>query len=349
MAVAVAASAGGGFVRLWRAVILLDGVARLGVLDTGIVTVHDYFRSLKTAGGILRDVAEGALDLVTLLADSVFPAPPVTGRGISADSDLREQPTGEVESESCRVLRGPISFAHRGGRHLAPDGGEIPENSLEAFQAAVDSGARGIEADAWVTADGVCVLNHDPFVWDGPVPMPIWELPASRLPPHVPSLEQFYERFGGEVYLSLDCRSKEAGVIAIETARAAGGEAPSRLWLCSFLYSHLREWRRRSEEVILVDSSPVWWPPRLVESRSRRSASEGIDAFNLYHAGWTPPLVDTVHRLGMTALAWGVNDIHKAEGFKAMGIDGIYSDWLEIVVSFRDDHAPVEAADSLGR
>ncbi len=274
-----------------------------------------------------------------MASDSVFPAPPVAGREKSAGLYSREKETAQPESEPSRVLQGPISFAHRGGRHEGPHGGELPENSLEAFQTAVDGGARGIEADAWVTVDGVCVLNHDPFVWDGPVPRPIWELAASKLPPHVPTLEDFYERFGGEVELSLDCRSREVGIRAIETAEAAGGKAPSRLWLCSFLYSHLRDWRKRSEEVILVDSSPVWWPPRLVEARARRSAARGVDAFNLYHAGWTPALVDLVHELGMVALAWGVNDGHKAEGFKSMGVDGIYSDRLEIVVSFREGHA----------
>ena len=51
---------------------------------------------------------------------------------------------------------GPRVLAHRG---LALD---AVENTLEAFQAAVDVGARHLESDVHVTADGVPVLWHDP-------------------------------------------------------------------------------------------------------------------------------------------------------------------------------------------
>jgi glycerophosphoryl diester phosphodiesterase len=37
-----------------------------------------------------------------------------------------------------------------------------PENSLAGFRAALDAGARYIETDVQITADGVAVLSHDP-------------------------------------------------------------------------------------------------------------------------------------------------------------------------------------------
>ena len=53
------------------------------------------------------------------------------------------------------LRRPPIAFAHRGARAHAP------ENTLEAFRRALDLGATGLETDAWLTADGAVVLDHD--------------------------------------------------------------------------------------------------------------------------------------------------------------------------------------------
>jgi glycerophosphoryl diester phosphodiesterase len=52
----------------------------------------------------------------------------------------------------------PIVVAHRGASV------EQPENTLEAFEAAIDAGADAVEFDVRLTADGVAVVMHDPDV-----------------------------------------------------------------------------------------------------------------------------------------------------------------------------------------
>ena len=56
------------------------------------------------------------------------------------------------------LLVPPVGFAHRGARAHAP------ENTLEAFALALRLGATGLETDAWLTADGQVVLDHDGVV-----------------------------------------------------------------------------------------------------------------------------------------------------------------------------------------
>ncbi|MCP4753988.1 MAG: hypothetical protein GY866_24150 [Proteobacteria bacterium] len=51
--------------------------------------------------------------------------------------------------------RTPLQIAHRGGTGL------WPENTLEAFERAIDYGAEGIELDVHLTSDDVLVVHHD--------------------------------------------------------------------------------------------------------------------------------------------------------------------------------------------
>jgi glycerophosphoryl diester phosphodiesterase len=52
----------------------------------------------------------------------------------------------------------PLVVAHRGASI------EQPENTIEAFEAAIDAGADAVELDVRMTADGNAVVMHDPDV-----------------------------------------------------------------------------------------------------------------------------------------------------------------------------------------
>ena len=63
----------------------------------------------------------------------------------------RAEPLVLSGNESVR----PLFFAHRGG------GGEAPENTMPAFEKAVESGVDVLELDVHSTSDGELVVHHD--------------------------------------------------------------------------------------------------------------------------------------------------------------------------------------------
>lgn len=227
----------------------------------------------------------------------------------------------------------PIAFAHRGARAHAP------ENTLEAFRLALRLGATGLETDAWITADGEAVLDHDGVVGSllrGRRRRRIADVRRAELPEHVPTLAELYAACGTGVEVSVDVKDPAAVEPIVATARAAGGGAPERLWLCHPDLDVLREWRPRYPDVRLVDSTRL---ARIAEGPERRAASLrsiGIDALNLHHSDWTGGLTTLVHRFGVHCFGWDAQFPRIIAELVDSGIDGVYSDHVDRLVDTID-------------
>jgi glycerophosphoryl diester phosphodiesterase len=92
-----------------------------------------------------------------------------------------------------------LVVAHRGASAIAP------ENSLEAFEKAIELGADMVEFDVRRSADGALVISHDP-------------LP----PPDAPTLAQVVDRCVGRI--ALDIELKEHGLEEEVLRIAADGD-----------------------------------------------------------------------------------------------------------------------------
>jgi glycerophosphoryl diester phosphodiesterase len=228
---------------------------------------------------------------------------------------------------SLRPLRDPpIGFAHRGASAHAP------ENTLEAFTLARRLGATGLESDVWRTADGEVVLDHDGVVRAGLRRRPVAEVPRSALPASVPTLAELYETCGTAYELSLDVRDPAAADAVVATARAAGGEAVSRLWLCSPDWEVAASWRSLDPDVHLVDSTRLRRIKEGTERRAARLADVGVDALNMHWSDWTGGLTTLVHRFGRYALGWDAQHRRQLDELLATGIDGVFSDHVDRMV-----------------
>ncbi|GAA0210407.1 glycerophosphodiester phosphodiesterase [Actinomadura nitritigenes] len=237
---------------------------------------------------------------------------------------------------------GPIPFAHRGGASGRP------ENSMAAFQRAIDLGYRYLETDAHATADGVVVAFHDRTldrVTDrtGAIArLPYAEVAKARIrgTEPIPRLEDVLTAWP-DARVNIDL--KDAPVIGplAEVLHRTG--AWDRVCITSFSTRRLAQMRAR---LPLFDAENVCMalgPRGLMALRARsyggptaklvRLAATGIACAQVpYGLGPVPFVTESfiaeAHRLGLKVHAWTVNDPAAMNRLLDIGIDGIMTDDL---------------------
>jgi len=221
----------------------------------------------------------------------------------------------------------PITFAHRGAR------AQEQENTLEAFLLALRLGATGLESDIWVTSDGQVVLHHDGVVKLGLRNRTIAEMSRSQLPSYIPTLDDLLEACGTRYHLSLDIKNPSALPIAISLVRNRDESMLERLWLCHPQYSFLVSIRRETEGVHLVDSTRLTKIKEGPERRAANLAANGIEVCNMHCTDWSGGLVALFHRFGIATFSWDLQYEPALQSAFRMGMDAVYSDWVDRMVN----------------
>ena len=230
------------------------------------------------------------------------------------------------------LLDPPIGFAHRGARAHAP------ENTIEAFTLALRLGATGLESDVWLTSDGIPVLDHDGVVRARLRSRPISSYTRAQLPDHIPALTDLIDACGSDYDLSLDVKEPAAGPATIATVREAAPALVGRLWLCFADWRNAAAHRRLDPDVRLVDSTRLGRIKDGSERRAANLADAGVDAVNLHQSDWTGGLTTLFHRFGRYALGWDAQHERVLQTLLRMGIDGVYSDWVDRMTdAFREE------------
>lgn len=222
------------------------------------------------------------------------------------------------------LRRPPIGFAHRGARAHADD------NTLPAFTLALRLGATGLETDAVCTADGAVVLDHDGKVRGRVRSRRISSLTRESLPPHIPTIDDLYDHCGTDFELSVDVKDPSVVRPLLAAARRHGAE--TRLWVCHPDVELLSTWRDHTS-ARLVCSTRL---SAIREGPERRAAvltERGIDAINMHHSDWTGGLTTLFHRFDRFCLAWDAQHERVIEDLVRMGLDGIYGDHVDRLMS----------------
>jgi glycerophosphoryl diester phosphodiesterase len=225
-----------------------------------------------------------------------------------------------------RPVTPPITFAHRGAS------ADEPENTLAAFRLALELGARGLESDARLSADGEVVLVHGPTARQGWRRKRVAQSTAAELAElDVPRLADLYAELGTEYELSLDIYDPAAGKALVQVAADAG--ALHRLWLCSARTTLLESLGAVAPEAHLVHSVRRRNVDVPLERHAARLAELGIAVVNMHRSDWTAGLVGLFHRFEVLAFGWDAQEVRHLRELLAMGIDAVYSDHVARMVA----------------
>lgn len=222
-------------------------------------------------------------------------------------------------------------FAHRGGR------GHGPDNTLATFQEALARGATALETDAWLTADGLVVLDHDGVLRAARSlrargatqrHKPIADVRRDELPAHIPTIGELYTACGIDFDLAIDVRRPNVAAAIVKEAAAYG--AVDRLWLVGGTERLLSGWQHPDYTGHFAMS--IRRKAREGDVAGRAKAA-GADALNMRWPWWTKQWVQRVHDAGLLALAYDVQWRWAMRHCARIGIDGIFSDHVDKAIA----------------
>jgi glycerophosphoryl diester phosphodiesterase len=232
----------------------------------------------------------------------------------------------------------PIRFAHRGSRIL------WPENTMVAFQGAVDLGYRYIETDLHVARDGKVVIFHDDSLerltdgvgrfWDHD-----WATlrtldaayqfdPVNRFPRRgagvgMPLLEEAVRTFP-DAQFNLDLKQPGIEAAVADEVRRLGIE--DRVLVGSFYDRRVRRVRLLAGDRLATAAGPGEVVRALAAARVGRTISGAFDALQIPERIVTRRLVEAAHRGGKHVHVWTINDPAAMRRLLDLGVDGIVSD-----------------------
>lgn len=236
----------------------------------------------------------------------------------------------------------PVNLAHRGAS------ARVPENTMEAFRAAIEDGAGGLETDAHLTCDGSVVLIHDDTVdrtTDGSGAVRALDLAEIQdldagyglvdgagdsyrgRGVRVPTLAEVYGEFPG-VPINIDIKK---GVPGIEEAilreiRLAGAER--RTLIASFRHGVIERFRRVCEGTVPTAASRFEIEVFMVlhALRLTRLIRPSYKALQVpvKHRGVrivTPRFIEAAHNLGVRVDVWTIDDPYEMRRLLDLGVD----------------------------
>lgn len=230
----------------------------------------------------------------------------------------------------------PLILAHRGASV------EAPENTLAAFELALEQGAHGVELDAKLTIDGEVVVIHDPTVdrttqGRGRVSQltlaALQELDAGSFfsekysGEKIPTLARVFEAIGDRALINVELtnyKTPRDGLANKVCGLVKRFGLEERILFSSFLPSNLKRTRSLLPGIprglLALDGWPGWWA---------RSFGFNFGDYQALHPNLrdtTPQQIARVHRLKRRVYVYTVNAVEDMRHLINWGVDGLITD-----------------------
>jgi glycerophosphoryl diester phosphodiesterase len=241
-----------------------------------------------------------------------------------------------------------LAFAHRGGATYPGNVGR--ENTLQAFRNAVELGYRYLETDVHATADGHLVAFHDDHLdrvtdrTGAIAQLRFDEVRAAKVGGDlvIPTLAELLTEFG-DARFNIDCKADSA--VELLAREILDHQATDRVCVSSFAAHRIRRLRQllpsvptgvSSRAAVQLRFAPFLSAVPMIKDLiyspgvalqlpvSRTIAGRRVEVI-------TANLIKAAHAAGRQVHAWTIDDADEINRLIDLGIDGIFTDRIDIL------------------
>jgi glycerophosphoryl diester phosphodiesterase len=191
----------------------------------------------------------------------------------------------------------PLVIAHRGACW------DEPENTLPAFERAIEVGADYVEFDVRAAPDGTLVCAHDRV--------------RTQPPPQVPTLDDTLEALAGRIGLAVEIKEPAVTNRVVETLREHDADAERVLIVSSYARA-LDAARRQRTDLRMVLHLGTRRPDPTAATRFWGVGFENRTA--------RPRVIALAQSLGLATTVYTVNEPRRMLELATLGVTGIFTD-----------------------
>ncbi len=221
-----------------------------------------------------------------------------------------------------------LVIAHRGAS------GYAPENTLPAYELAVEQRADMIEIDLHRTRDGAIVIRHDEQLSGLSVSGEIADATLAEVRSldagggeRMPLLSEVLERFGSRIAFNLELKRGTRGIypeVVRETLALVEAHGLTGRTLFSSFYDPVLEGLREHSAAARIG---VLVSPRSARRWLERARAIGAEAVHFFSRLATEQVVETAHAEGLAVHGYTVDRPGEMRTLIDRGVDGIFTNY----------------------